>query len=316
MLVAERQFPLALNILTDNKRSSMSSKNTYTEQKYCVYITYYSGDKMPKNYIGSSSVNRIINGYKGSVVSKNYRSVWKSELKENPHLFSTKIISYHDTRPEALWKELHLQKIFNVVKNPLFINMSYASPNGYFGAETVRTKEEIDQFRNSTISRNKEWIDKGVHPWQLEHNRKKVSLRNSIINKEKVKNNQHNFQTISHKLNVSNRNSVLSTRELYIEVRDLFKQLKLSCPTGLNLKSNEFLEQKKLELLSGTYIKEIEQNSIINAIKTSNRNNKLSSRVIYLEVRDLYKLLKLPIPKGLNLKSDKFLYEKKEELLH
>lgn len=192
--------------------------------------------------------------------------------------------------------------------------MSFASVNGYFGAEITRTPEEIKQFRNSTISRNNEWIDKGIHPWQLENNRKKTSIRNSKINQEKIKNNEHNFQTMAHKLNVSKKNSALSKRQLYIEVRDLFKQLKLPCPTGLNLKSDEFLMKKKIELLSGTYIREIEQNSIINSIKTSDRNNTLSSRPLYIEVRDLYRLLNISIPKGLNLNSDELLVAKKEIL--
>ena len=114
----------------------MSSTNTYTEQKqYVVYHTTYSGDKFPANYIGSTSLRKFKSGYKGSVASKNYKSIWDSELKENPHLFSVIIISYHDTRPEATYKELQLQKIFNVVENPLFVNMSYAKPNGFFGKD-------------------------------------------------------------------------------------------------------------------------------------------------------------------------------------
>jgi hypothetical protein len=120
----------------------MSSTNTYTEQKYCVYITNYLGDALPpknnstitpSNYIGSTSVDKINNGYKGSVSSKKYKTIWESELKNNPHLFSVEIISYHDTRTEATNKELQLQKIFNAVTNPLFVNMAYAQPEGFFG---------------------------------------------------------------------------------------------------------------------------------------------------------------------------------------
>jgi hypothetical protein len=111
----------------------MSSTNTYTEQKYCVYITNYFGDLLPPNYIGSTSITKIKSGYRGSVNSKQYKYIWKSELKSNPDLFYTEIISVHYTRREALWKELELQKLFNVVKNPLFINKSYSKINGFFG---------------------------------------------------------------------------------------------------------------------------------------------------------------------------------------
>lgn len=118
--------------------------NTYTEQKpYVVYHTIYSGDKLPPNYIGSTSLKQLNSGYKGSVKSKNYKSVWKSELKQNPHLFSVVIISYHDTKPEAIYKELQVQKIFNVVKNPLFVNMAYAAPNGFFGRDVSGNNNPI-----------------------------------------------------------------------------------------------------------------------------------------------------------------------------
>ena len=120
----------------------MISKNTYINQKYCVYNITYFGDKLPSknnsnitpsNYIGSTEINKIKSGYMGSVKSKIYKNIWKSELKDNINLFSIEIISYHDTRPAATYKELQIQKIFNVVTNPLFVNMSYAQPNGYYG---------------------------------------------------------------------------------------------------------------------------------------------------------------------------------------
>lgn len=116
----------------------MSSITTYIpfiHDQYCVYHTTYSGDKLPSNYIGSTSINRINNeNYHGSVCSKDYKTIWKSELKEHPELFKTEIVSYHDTRPDALYKEYQIQKIFNVIKNPLFINMAMAATNGHFGA--------------------------------------------------------------------------------------------------------------------------------------------------------------------------------------
>lgn len=58
---------------------------------YCTYLTTYFGNKLPMFYIGSTSVSKIKNGYRGSVSSKQYKTVWMKELKENQ-----KIIFYHN----------------------------------------------------------------------------------------------------------------------------------------------------------------------------------------------------------------------------
>jgi hypothetical protein len=39
-------------------------------EKYVVYLTTYSGNKMPPYYVGSTGAKNIENGYVGSVVSK------------------------------------------------------------------------------------------------------------------------------------------------------------------------------------------------------------------------------------------------------
>lgn len=121
----------------------MTSITIYTPflpDQYCVYHTTYSGKLLPENYIGSTYVDRILlQNYHGSVASKRYKAIWESEINLHPELFSTVIVSYHDTRPNATWKELQVQKIFNVVKSDLFINRSYAS-EGY--GDTTYTPEE------------------------------------------------------------------------------------------------------------------------------------------------------------------------------
>jgi len=100
---------------------------------YCVYLTIYSGNKLPPFYIGSSSLKRIENGYKGSVSSEKYFKIWKEELRQNPNLFKTIIISKHKTRKEATKKENKFQKLLNVVSSTMYINMAFASSNGFFG---------------------------------------------------------------------------------------------------------------------------------------------------------------------------------------
>jgi len=95
----------------------------------------YSGDKLPKWYIGSSNIDNIKNGYNGSVSSKTYRNIYESEQKHNKHLFKTRILNTFNTRKEALEDELRIQKIHNVVLNPKYINKSYATSNGFFGMD-------------------------------------------------------------------------------------------------------------------------------------------------------------------------------------
>lgn len=103
------------------------------QQIFCVYLTTYRGNKLPPFYIGSSSIDKINNGYHGSVSSKQYKHIWKNELKMNPHLFYTRIISRFNTQKEAIARELFIHKHFSVVRNKLYTNKSEARKNGFFG---------------------------------------------------------------------------------------------------------------------------------------------------------------------------------------
>lgn len=103
---------------------------------YCVYLTTYKGNKLPSFYIGSSTVRKVEDGYRGSVGSKKYQKVFKQELKDNPHHFKTFIISRCETRKEAFLKEEKFQRQLNVVQSPMYINEALASENGYFGRDT------------------------------------------------------------------------------------------------------------------------------------------------------------------------------------
>lgn len=100
---------------------------------YCTYLTVYKGNRLPLYYIGSSSIDKIKRGYRGSVKSKSYSSIWKSELKNNPHLFKTYILTKHHTRQEATIKENYFHCKLNITKNILYINKSNAVVDGIFG---------------------------------------------------------------------------------------------------------------------------------------------------------------------------------------
>lgn len=117
---------------------------------YCTYLTVYSGSKLPPFYIGSTRVERLNEGYRGTVSSAKYKTIWKKELKNNPHLFKTKILTTHDSRKEATEKELYFQKALSVVSSSLYINMAYATPNGFFGMD-VKGIPKPESMRNKLL---------------------------------------------------------------------------------------------------------------------------------------------------------------------
>jgi len=142
----------------------MSSIYT-TKLTYCVYLTIYYGNKFPMFYVGSSSIEKIEKGYKGSVSSKKYKTIWKQELKENPHLFKVKIISYHHDRKLATIKENYFHKKLNVVKSPLYINQSNAIPDGIYGESLVGNKHSCygkKKFMSDETKRKISESKKGV----------------------------------------------------------------------------------------------------------------------------------------------------------
>lgn len=102
---------------------------------FVTYLTIYSGDKLPPFYIGSTSLEKHLNGYYGSVKSKKYKEIYESEVKEHPELFDSIIIDEFNTREEALNCERFYQKLNDVVKNKNFFNMSIAHANGCFGMD-------------------------------------------------------------------------------------------------------------------------------------------------------------------------------------
>lgn len=92
---------------------------------YCVYLTIYSGNKLPPFYVGYGKVKNIEErGYRGSVRSKKYREIWKKELEESPHLFRTIIIKKFEDWDDAAKKEGKLQLALRVWENPLYINQA------------------------------------------------------------------------------------------------------------------------------------------------------------------------------------------------
>jgi hypothetical protein len=124
---------------------------------YCVYFTIYKGDRLPPFYIGSAPVSKINCGYHGSASSAQWGQIWKSELKDNPHLFVTFIIpdQYAPTPREILDLELKWQKLFNVVEDPSFVNQAYAKAGFCSSPESARKAVETRK-RNGRTARTEE----------------------------------------------------------------------------------------------------------------------------------------------------------------
>lgn len=122
---------------------------------YCVYLTLYFGDKLPKRYIGSTTLTRYQNGYNGSIKSKKYKTLYRLEQLNNKHLFKTRILSLHKSHIEAINEELRLHIKYNVVKSDEYMNMSLASPNGYFGRDISGNKHPFYEKTHSNKTKNK-----------------------------------------------------------------------------------------------------------------------------------------------------------------
>jgi len=174
---------------------------------FCVYLTVYRGNKLPPFYIGSSSVAKISNGYRGSVSSRQFKKVWNSEIKANSDLFKTIVLKIFGTRVEAtkFEQKLHLQ--LNVVKNPLYINLATAIPNGKFGLSskgrnnpmygvkrpdaTLRMKTNNPMFDTGVVNevkrKKKVLFDTGLH----KSTRNKTETLRKTADRMKVVNPNH-----------------------------------------------------------------------------------------------------------------------------
>ena len=179
---------------------------------HCVYLTEYSGSKLPPFYIGSTSVEKVQNGYRGSVSSKEYSAIWKTELRTNPNLFKTIIISYCKDKKQSLEKEYYFQQRMNVVENSLYINKGFANKNFFFTCKhTKQTKQkQSDWSFNYSKTKNKApaydntgnyigLIDNKDPRWGNEihgHNHfdSRISESSRKANKLRIELGIHNFQ--------------------------------------------------------------------------------------------------------------------------
>ena len=106
-------------------------------------VRVYAGNKLPPFYIGHSTVNKVIEKkYHGSPDSIKYSKIWKEELKHNPNLFKTTILTTHTDRSSALNQESKFQKQLNVVSSSLYINMSIADSHMHYNCVGRKMSDE------------------------------------------------------------------------------------------------------------------------------------------------------------------------------
>jgi hypothetical protein len=168
---------------------------------YCTYLTVYSGNKLPPFYIGYSTVKNINKGYHGSVYSKKYKTIWQQELKSCPERFKTTILTFHETKQNAVEQELKFQRQLKVIKNPLYINQSvwpYVNNKGIkkpWLSERMRTNNPmknpilVESMRRTKIGKPS-W-NKGIHHSQktIEKIRQKATGRKNPIQSLLMKGN-------------------------------------------------------------------------------------------------------------------------------
>jgi hypothetical protein len=155
---------------------------------FVVYLTHYIGDKLPPWYIGSSSEDRVNDGYTGSVTSKKWSDIYYKELEENRHLFKTRILSRHETRDDAVAEEHRLQRMHKVVTNSLYFNESYATKNGCFTRD--KTGELNPMYgQGEKINGSKNGRHKDNFTGDIQKVSEKISKALKATNKNKKGNN-------------------------------------------------------------------------------------------------------------------------------
>jgi len=157
---------------------------------YVTYITIYSGNKLPPFYIGYTSKDKFLKGYRGSVSSKKYKSIWNEELKINPHLFKTKIIKEFDNKKDALLHEEKIHIALNVDTNPLYINMIksrhyWTNVGGYKLTEEQKENRRWDEKRKKSQSKVTSERNKSIWSCYTEDQKRKrcVNISNSLKGK-------------------------------------------------------------------------------------------------------------------------------------
>lgn len=218
---------------------------------YCTYLVTYFGNKLPPFYIGSTSLFNINKGYLGSVMSKRYKDIWISEIKNNRNLFKIQIITKHHTRLEAFHKEEFLQRHLKVMNNPMYINRSYAVTgidvsgvnNPMYGKKRPDSKERM---KNNNPMKNTETKEKMIATRKLLNRPSKFKGVPNPIQKEKMLNNNP-------MKNESVKNKMVESRKKNNFGKDPCKDT--IWVANLVTKVRKRMSQEDFNKLDGTWIK-------------------------------------------------------------
>jgi hypothetical protein len=149
---------------------------------FCVYLTVYTGNKLPPFYIGSSSCKLVNRGYHGSVASTKYKKLWDDEILNNPASFKTHIISTHTTRDDAYLKEQKLHTLLNVVESPLYVNQMIAlsRPDNTGKVLSMQHKQKLSESLKGRIKSDITKL-RMSKPKTVEHNKKVSESKLAMI---------------------------------------------------------------------------------------------------------------------------------------
>ncbi len=176
---------------------------------YCCYLTIYSGNLLPPFYLGSSTVDKINNGYHGSVRSKKWQVIYEKELQNNPHLFNTSILKTTATRKMSLAIELFLQKKNGVVKSNFFFNESLAQKDGMFGRDVSGKNNPMHGKSHPSKGKKLENVD-----YSGENN--SMFGKTNSKGPQKAWNDMSTVNRLNHKKNVSNNTKLGMMKRYFI----------------------------------------------------------------------------------------------------
>lgn len=258
--------------------------------KYCVYLTKYTGNLLPKYYIGSTNINKALSGkYFGSIVSKKWKYIYKNELKNNINSFSIEILSKHKTREEALTEELRLQILKNVVKSDEYFNESLASINGMFGRDV---KGKNNPMYGKIRPDIKEKMTGENNPSKQQYVKDKISK--SRLGKTSWNKGLSMTQETKDKLSLSKKNQIPWNKGKK-QIKDKIKKIKWNkgkskyqdCMDNIlnYLNNNTYLESNQYKILFSNYT--------LFEINKSIQRLRINYNIINLNISGTYSKLQL-----------------------
>ncbi len=172
-------------------------------KRYVVYKTVYTGTLLPPYYIGSTSEEKVVSGkYYGSPTSQKWKEIFKSELKNNKHLFSVEILSYHETREAALEEELRVQILNDVVKSKDYFNESLACKNGFFGRDTSGINNPTYGIGKFDLLVNAYGMEEALIKWEEKKTRTSITVRKNYKEGTMNQNCRSNFEVWTEKYGI------------------------------------------------------------------------------------------------------------------